>query len=112
MQTLLVTLLPIMNNSFLSYFLSLEVQLVNYHFAQHVYYRRSNPTTTTTKNPSQEMILKANDLCPSLTLSLDQYKSSIRGRTLNSRGKTPDHLKFCGGTISVDHVTDYVFHNH
>jgi len=54
------------------------------------------------------MVLKANDLLPGQLISLDQYKSSIRGRTSMLKGKEPNYHKCWGSTIGVGHASGFV----
>ena len=42
----------------------------------------------------------------------DQYMSPTKGRLMHTRGKESATKQLCGGTIFVDHATNFIFNNH
>ena len=58
------------------------------------------------------MKLKENDFQPGDKVSIDKYVSSLPGRLLHTRGKEQSHQKLHGGTLFVDHATQYIFIKH
>ena len=60
----------------------------------------------------KEMSLRRNDLKPGDCVSIDHYESTLRGRTLGSRGREPWHKRYCGGTIFVDHASSFIATEH
>jgi hypothetical protein len=54
---------------------------------------------------NKEFVLRVNNLAPGDFVSVNQYESSIRGCTLNSRGKEVFGNKYAGGTIFYDHAS-------
>jgi hypothetical protein len=74
--------------------------------------RRSNHAKTAINNPDAAQALTRKSLVPGDTVSVDQYESRLRGRLSTSFGKEPEHDKYGGGTIFIDHYTHYVFAHH
>ena len=60
--------------------------------------------------PKTEMKMKINDLLPGDCVSTDQYISTVPERCATSAGKKKE--KFTGGTIFVDHATQYIYAEH
>ena len=56
-------------------------------------------------NPDLENILRSGDLKPGSVISVDQYKSSVRGQLPLTQGREKLSRKFCGGTLFYDHVS-------
>lgn len=75
---------------------------------------RKRPTGTSTKIPVPETVdsLRAEDLAPGDTVSVDQYESSVRGRRLETKGREREDRKFCGGTLFYDHASGRIFVQH
>ena len=56
--------------------------------------------------------LSQNILKPGQRISCDQYMSSTLGRQAHTFGKEHANKRLVGGTIFVDHATNFIFHNH
>ena len=69
-------------------------------------------STNTKREPDTEFSLKRDVLQPGQLVATDQYVCKLRGRLLNSRGSTPEHEKYGGGTIFVDVATGKVSVHH
>jgi len=69
-------------------------------------------STNTKREPDTEFSLKRDVLQPGQLVATDQYACKLRGRLLNSRGSTPEHEKYGGGTIFVDIATGKVSVHH
>ena len=41
-------------------------------------------------------------------MSVDNYESRHKRRLYSSKGRTPDHGMFCGGTIFHDHASNMI----
>ena len=54
------------------------------------------------------MLLKTDDLLPGDAVSIDQYKSSVRGRLSTGRGKGSFGNKYASGTIFCDRASGYI----
>ncbi|KAL7565610.1 hypothetical protein ACA910_018972 [Epithemia clementina (nom. ined.)] len=52
------------------------------------------------------------NLSPGDLVSLDHYKSSVRGRLWTSKGKEQPHDRYVGGTIFFDHASKAIFVHH
>jgi hypothetical protein len=68
--------------------------------------------STEYKDPKKEMSLKANDLEPGRTVSMDQYQSTVCGRLPDTFGKEKEDDRFGGGTIFVDHASTKIYIKH
>eukprot|EP00977_Amphora_coffeiformis_P022689 scaffold11272_cov158-Amphora_coffeaeformis.AAC.1 len=68
---------------------------------------RKRPTGATTKTPVPETVdsIRADDLEPGETVSVDQYESSVRGQRLETKGLEREDRKYCGGTLFYDHAS-------
>eukprot|EP00977_Amphora_coffeiformis_P017365 scaffold5598_cov89-Amphora_coffeaeformis.AAC.2 len=68
---------------------------------------RKRPTGATTKTPVPETSnsIRADDLVPGETVSVDQYESSVRGRHLETKGLEREDRKYCGGILFYDHAS-------
>ena len=49
------------------------------------------------------------DLQPGQRASVDHFICSVKGRRLNSAGKTKEEKMYSGGIVFVDHASDFVF---
>ena len=58
------------------------------------------------------MIRRQNNLQPGDMVSLDQYVSRAPGRLPHTAGKENKKNKYAGGTIFVDHASQYIFLRH
>ena len=75
--------------------------------------RRKNPASThKTDQPELEGVLTENDTQPGDKVCCDQYMSPTKVRLMNTRGKESALKQLCGGTIFVDHTTNFIFNNH
>jgi hypothetical protein len=74
--------------------------------------RRTPDSSTETKNIDLEGVLTTGDLYPGDKVSCDHYMSPSKGRLMHTRGKESNSLQYVGGTIFVDHATNYLFNNH
>ena len=54
-------------------------------------------------------VIRKGDLSPGQAVSMDQFMSMTPGRLPNTKGKEPDTHKFNGGTIMVDHASQFIF---
>jgi len=74
--------------------------------------RRRNPKVIQTKPDPDAATVQFDAKVPGDTCSLDQYVCHVRGRLPGSRGREKESLKYCGGTIFVDHVTGMIYTYH
>jgi hypothetical protein len=74
--------------------------------------RKTPDSSTETKNTDLEGVLTAGDLYPGDKVSCDQYMSPSKGRLIHTRGKESSSQQYVGGTIFVDHATNFLFNNH
>ena len=56
--------------------------------------------------------LSQNILKPGQIISCDQYMSTTLGRQPHTFGREHNNKRLVGGTIFVDHATNFIFHNH
>ena len=61
-----------------------------------------------TVKPSLTRHIKENNLRPGDCISIDQYVCLHRGRLTAGYGKTPSVQIYGGGTIFVDHASEYI----
>jgi hypothetical protein len=64
------------------------------------------------KNEALEGALTAGDLYPGEKVSCDQFMSPSKGRLQHAKGLESSSKQYVGGTIFIDHATNYVFNNH
>jgi hypothetical protein len=57
----------------------------------------------------EDTVLRTGDLIPGDKVSIDQYISALPGRLPNTKGKEPKKDRYHGGTIFVDHASQYVY---
>ena len=72
---------------------------------------KSIESSVTTDLAEVEGALTNKDVQHCDTVSCDQYMSSTKGRLIHTRGKESSMKQLCGGTIFVDHATNYIFHS-
>ena len=72
--------------------------------------QRSSSGETNSKQNSNILKIRKEDLVPGQRVSIDQYQSTTPGRRLGSKGK--EKKKFCGGTLFYDHSTQYISIKH
>ena len=68
---------------------------------------RKRPTGATKVTPVAEVVdgIRAEDLKPGDCVSVNQYKSSVRGRRYETKGHERKEQKYCGGTLFYDHAS-------
>ena len=79
------------------------------------YAKQKRTTPHNPKHPSsdyEEGSLSRNQLHPGDRLSCDQYMSTTQGRLAHTQGKEAKSFKLVGGTMFIDHATNYIFHQH
>jgi hypothetical protein len=74
--------------------------------------RKTPDSSTEIKNTELEGALTAGDLYPGDKVSCDHYMSPSKGRLMHTRGKESSSQQYVGGTIFVDHATNFLFNNH
>jgi hypothetical protein len=74
--------------------------------------RRTANSSVEIKHEALEGALTKNDLFPGDVVSCDQYMSPSKGRLIHTRGKEASSNQYVGGTIFIDHATNYLFTNH
>jgi hypothetical protein len=74
--------------------------------------RKTPDSSTEIKNVELEGVLTAGDLYPGDKVSCDHYMSPSKGRLIHTRGKESSSQQYVGGTIFVDHATNFLFNNH
>jgi hypothetical protein len=74
--------------------------------------RKTPDSSTETKNEELEGVLTAGDLYPGDKVSCDHYMSPSKGRLMHTRGKESSSQQYVGGTIFVDHATNFLFNSH
>jgi hypothetical protein len=80
---------------------------------QYAKQKRTTPDSTTeTKNNDLEGALTEGDLQAGDKVSCDQYMSPSKGRLQHTMGLESSSKQYVGGTLFVDHATNYIFNNH
>jgi hypothetical protein len=80
---------------------------------QYAKQKRTTPDSSIeVKNEDLEGVLTAGDLHPGDKVSCDQYMSPSKGRLQHTRGAESSSNQYVGGTIFIDHATNYLFNNH
>ena len=74
--------------------------------------RRSPQTERISHRDDREGALSKDNIQPGDKVSCDHYMSTTRGRLPHTHGKESKEKKLVGGTIFVDHATNYIFSNH
>jgi hypothetical protein len=74
--------------------------------------RKTPDSSTETKNKDLEGLLTNGDLNPGDKVSCDQYMSPSKGRLMHTKGLESSSEQYVGGTIFIDHATNYLFANH
>jgi hypothetical protein len=70
--------------------------------------RRGTGVRTTVPVPARLDELTCDQLEPGQTVLIDQYMSATHGRLSHTKGKEAKSKKYTGGTLFVDHVTQYI----
>ena len=79
------------------------------------YAKQKRTTPLNPKHPSsdyKEGALTSNQLQPGDRVSCDQYMSTTLGRLPHTQGKEDKARQLVGGTMFVDHATNYIYHCH
>ena len=74
--------------------------------------RKTPDSSTEIKNKDFEGALTSDDLNPGDKVSCDQYMSPSKGRLLHTKGQESSSKQYVGGTIFIDHATNFLFTNH
>jgi hypothetical protein len=74
--------------------------------------RKTPDSTVEIKNIDLEGALTRGDLNPGDKVSCDQYMSPSKGRLVHTKGLESTSKQYVGGTIFIDHATNYLFVNH
>jgi hypothetical protein len=74
--------------------------------------RKTPDSTVETKNTDLEGALTRGDLNPGDKVSCDQYMSPSKGRLIHTKGLESTSKQYVGGTIFIDHATNFLFVNH
>jgi hypothetical protein len=74
--------------------------------------RKSPDSSIEIKNKDLEGVLTNGDLLPGDKVSCDQYMSPSKGRLLHTKGLESSSKQYVGGTIFIDHATNFLFANH
>lgn len=79
------------------------------------YAKQKRTTPLNIKHPSpdvEEGALTRNQLRPGDRASCDQYISTTLGRLSHTQGKEAKSSQLVGGTMFVNHATNFIFHRH
>jgi hypothetical protein len=74
--------------------------------------RQGAGVRTTVPVPETLDGLTRNKLEPGQTVSIDQYMSVTHGRLAHTKGKEAKSKKYTGGTLFIDHATQYIHCRH
>jgi hypothetical protein len=74
--------------------------------------RQGAGVRTTVPVPETLDELTRNKLEPGQTVSIDQYMSATHGRLAHTKGKEAKSKKYTGGTLFIDHATQYIHCRH
>jgi hypothetical protein len=74
--------------------------------------RKTADSSVEIKIKELEGALTKNDMLPGDAVSCDQYMSPSKGRLIHTKGQESSANQYVGGTIFIDHATNYVFNNH
>jgi hypothetical protein len=74
--------------------------------------RKSPDSSIEIKNKDLEGVLTNGDLHPGNKVSCNQYMSPSKGRLLHTKGLESSSKQYVGGTIFIDHATNFLFTNH
>ncbi len=75
-------------------------------------HRRTPDSSTMHQNPDLEMALRHGDLHPGDRVLMDQYVCRQLGRLPHTYGREDQSTQYTGGTIFVDHASQYIWVNH
>jgi hypothetical protein len=74
--------------------------------------RQGAGVRTTVPVPETLDGLTRNKLEPGQSVSIDQYMSAAHGRVAHTKGKEAKSKKYTGGTLFIDHATQYIHCRH
>jgi hypothetical protein len=74
--------------------------------------RKTADSSVEIKNKELEGALTRDDLNPGDKVSCDQYMSPSKGRLIHTKGLESTSKQYVGGTIFIDHATNFLFTNH
>jgi hypothetical protein len=74
--------------------------------------RKTPDSSIEMKNKDLEGLLTNGDLDPGDKVSCDQYMSPSKGRLQHTKGLESSSNQYVGGTIFIDHATNYLSTNH
>jgi hypothetical protein len=74
--------------------------------------RRTPDSMSKTSVKENEGSLSQDTLRPGDKVSCDQYMSPSRGRLEHTKGLESSEKQYVGGTIFIDHATNFLFNNH
>jgi len=74
--------------------------------------RKTADSSTEIRNKELEGALTKNDIYPGDAVSCDQYMSPSKGRLTHTKGLESSSKQYVGGTIFIDHATNFLFNNH
>jgi hypothetical protein len=74
--------------------------------------RKTPDSSIEMKNKDLGGLLTNGNLDPGDKVSCDQYMSPSKGRLLHTKGLESSSNQYVGGTIFIDHATNYLFTNH
>ena len=75
-------------------------------------HKKTPDSSKTVLNPDKEMAIRRNNLNPGDCVSMDQYVCRTQGRLPNTYGREKSADKYNGGTIFVDHSSQFIWINH
>ena len=75
-------------------------------------HRRTPDSQTTHQIPEKEMAIRRERLTPGDKVSMDQCVCKQQGRLEHTYGKEDESIKYNGGTIFVDHASQFVWIQH
>jgi hypothetical protein len=74
--------------------------------------RKTADSSIEIKNKELKGALTKNDIYPGDAVSCDQYMSPTKGHLTHTRGLESLSKQYVGGTIFIDHATNFLFNNH
>ena len=79
---------------------------------QYAKQKRTTPLNPKQQTEFREGLLSAGDVSPGDRISCDQYMSTTLGRLAHTLGKEDKAHQLVGGTMFIDHATNFIFHRH
>ena len=75
-------------------------------------HRKGSGAHKSKRVPDKINTVSGEKLSPGDVVSIDQYVCAVRGRLPFKRGREHESLRYCGGTIFLDHATGFVYVSH